>query len=88
MKLVGTIPQLASLYVSIHGERAGSLLLNIARFSHVLQGYAQTFVIGPQGSGKTRYIMIVMYKLYDDWDKVLHTRISTLPPSSKITRTP
>ncbi|NPA97056.1 MAG: hypothetical protein GXO32_05590 [Crenarchaeota archaeon] len=48
-------------------------------------GYEQAFVIGPQGSGKTTYAMLVAYEVYshlkqwlkqkgfkDPWDAVLH----------------
>ncbi len=33
--------------------------------------FVSAFVIGPQGSGKTTYAMLVAYELYKDWDRVL-----------------
>ncbi len=33
--------------------------------------FVSAFVIGPQGSGKTTYAMLVAYEVYRDWDLVL-----------------
>lgn len=33
--------------------------------------FESLFVVGPQGSGKTTYAMLVLYELYHDWDTVL-----------------
>ncbi len=34
--------------------------------------YEQAFIIGKQGVGKTTYALLVMYEVYQDWDRVLH----------------
>lgn len=35
------------------------------------QDFVSCFVIGPQGSGKTTYAMLVLHEIYKDWDNVL-----------------
>jgi len=34
-------------------------------------GFESLFIIGPQGSGKTTYALLVLYEVYRDWGKVL-----------------
>lgn len=42
-------------------------------------GFESLFIIGPQGSGKTTYALLVLYEVYRDWDKVLEHTFFDLP---------
>lgn len=39
--------------------------------AYVTAGYQQFLILGPQGTGKTTYALLVMYDIYRDWDTVL-----------------
>jgi hypothetical protein len=49
----------------------GLILAGLVKSAFRRYDFISAFVIGPQGSGKTTYAMLVSYEVYGDWDKVL-----------------
>ena len=47
------------------------ILTRMVRSALRRQDFVSCFVIGPQGSGKTTYAMLVLHEVYGDWDEVL-----------------
>lgn len=49
----------------------GLILARMIKSAYKRYDFVSAFVIGPQGSGKTTYAMLVAYEVYKDWDAVL-----------------
>ena len=49
----------------------GLILSRMIKSAYRRYDFVSAFIIGPQGSGKTTYAMLVAYEVYKDWDKVL-----------------